>query len=105
MNKDMKAYIKALALAMRGNLWYKHVDVTSGVTNDAWVEERISYDVLIASTKSKKHMRSLGYQKASYAEFLHTFLTLADKGCCSGEDKDWFAVQYNRHCYTNNILV
>lgn len=100
----MKAYTKALAIAMQGSLYFKHVDATSGVTSDAWVEERTAYDVLIASKKSKKHMLSLGYQKVNMVDFLHTFLTLVEKGCCSGQGEDWLAVQYNRHCYTNNIL-
>lgn len=102
--KTIKRWKKGLALAMKDNLWYKHVDIKSGVTSDAHIDERTSWDVLCASTSSPKEMSGLNYDKAT--NLLHTFLKLLEESnpLFIEEGENWIAVKYNMHVYAKSYI-
>lgn len=98
-NKAIKRWKKGLALAMKGNLWYKHLDFKSGVTSDTHINEYTSYDVLCASTREDT-MLQRGFTKAT--NLLCTFLRLLEESndLFIEEDVNCIMVKYNTRVYT-----
>lgn len=102
-NKTIERWKKGLALAMKGNLWCKHLDFKSGVTNDTHISEYTALDVLCASTEETS-MLQRGFTKAT--NLLCTFLKLLEESndLFIEEDANWIMVKYNTHVYTKSYI-